>query len=212
MVSAFKIIRELKYISIFKTFYYNFISPHVKKTKGGIIIYKRCKLYFEKGAEIYVRNGILYLGRCYGGSGESLIRLQENSRFIVNGKTIIEYGADVLLKPYAQFIIQGDNYFNCRLMIRCNKMIEIGENGYVASGVEIHDSDGHKLNGIINEKEVVIGKHVWICSNVEVLKGVTIGNGTVIGAKSLVTTDIDENSVAFGIPAIVRKRGIEWEA
>ena len=53
---------------------------------------------------------------------------------------------------------------------------------------------------------VTIESNVWLGSDVTVLKGVTIGRGSVIGAKSLVNQDIPGDVVAFGIPARVQKK------
>jgi acetyltransferase-like isoleucine patch superfamily enzyme len=50
---------------------------------------------------------------------------------------------------------------------------------------------------------VIIGNNVWLGSRSIILKGVTIGDNSVIGAMSLVTKDIPPNSVAGGIPAKV---------
>lgn len=50
---------------------------------------------------------------------------------------------------------------------------------------------------------VHIGNDVWIGSNTVILPGVTIGNNVVIGAGSVVTHDIPDNSVAFGSPCRV---------
>lgn len=59
------------------------------------------------------------------------------------------------------------------------------------------------LNGYYCE----IGNDVWIGSNVSIMQGITIGDGAIIGANSLVTKDIPPYSIAVGSPAIViRKR------
>ena len=50
-------------------------------------------------------------------------------------------------------------------------------------------------------KGITIGDKVWICANVSVLDGVTIGEGAVIGAGSVVTRDIPAGYLAFGNPA-----------
>jgi lipopolysaccharide O-acetyltransferase len=53
---------------------------------------------------------------------------------------------------------------------------------------------------------VSIGDDVWIGEFVAVLPGVTIGNGSIIGAMSVVTRNIPENSIAVGAPARVIKQ------
>jgi galactoside O-acetyltransferase len=52
---------------------------------------------------------------------------------------------------------------------------------------------------------VRIGDDVWIGSNVVILPGVTIGNNSVVGAGSMVTSDIPENVVAVGNPCRVSR-------
>lgn len=48
---------------------------------------------------------------------------------------------------------------------------------------------------------VVIGDHAWLGANITVLPGVTIGDGAVVGAGSVVTHDIPEMHVVAGNPA-----------
>lgn len=53
--------------------------------------------------------------------------------------------------------------------------------------------------------DIIIGDHAWLGVGVIVLSGVRIGNGAVIGAGSVVTKDIPDNAIAFGVPAQVIK-------
>jgi teichuronic acid biosynthesis glycosyltransferase TuaH len=56
-------------------------------------------------------------------------------------------------------------------------------------------------------KPVVIGSNVWLGAKVTVLKGVTIGDNTVVGAHAVVTRDLPANVVAAGVPArVIRSR------
>ena len=55
-------------------------------------------------------------------------------------------------------------------------------------------------------KPVKIGNECWICANVTILPGVTIGDRCVIAAGSVVTHDIPDDSLAMGVPCrVVRK-------
>ncbi|EHM02236.1 bacterial transferase hexapeptide repeat protein [Acetobacteraceae bacterium AT-5844] len=57
----------------------------------------------------------------------------------------------------------------------------------------------------------MIGDHVWIGDDALVLKGVTIGQASIIGARSVVTKDVPPNSVAVGTPARIIRRNVTWE-
>ena len=60
-------------------------------------------------------------------------------------------------------------------------------------------------NGEMYCAPVTIKQGAWLCSNVTVLPGVTIGKNSVIGAGSVVTKDIPDNVVAFGNPCTVQR-------
>ncbi len=108
----------------------------------------------------------------------------------------------------------------------CGKNITFGKNVFVNSGCNFQDQGGIFIgDGVLighnvtfatlnhNEnpqkrqniipKPIKVGNNVWIGSNVTILPGVTIGSGAIIGAGSVVTKDIKENSVAFGVSAKV---------
>lgn len=87
-------------------------------------------------------------------------------------------------------------------------LIEIGENVQITKGVTIltHGYDWYVLKGVYGEilgssGKVKIGNNVFIGMDSTILKGVTIGDNTIIGAGSVVTRDIPENCVAVGNPA-----------
>ena len=53
---------------------------------------------------------------------------------------------------------------------------------------------------------LLLGDNCWFGANVSVLQGVTIGNGCVIAAGSVVTKDVPENCLVAGVPATIKKR------
>jgi acetyltransferase-like isoleucine patch superfamily enzyme len=87
--------------------------------------------------------------------------------------------------------------------------IRLGSNTMLAGNCYISDSDWHGLYNRIRpfrcSSPVFIGENVWLGYNSTVLKGVTIGDNTVIGAGSVVTKNIPANVVAAGNPARVIK-------
>ena len=206
-----KYLNYLKNISIIKTIYYNYFCSHIHRKKAHILVFKKSILHFEKKAKLYINNGVFQFGRCLGCRDYSNLRVQEYGKISVNGSSIIEYGADILVKKSAVLTLGNNSYINSKVLIRCHEQISIGEDGFFATGVEVRDNDGHKLFGSNNSAPVLIGNHVWICSNVEILKGVRIGDGSMVGAYALVTRSIPEKSLAYGVPARVHKQNIVWE-
>lgn len=86
----------------------------------------------------------------------------------------------------------------------------MGSNVLCGSNVTITDSDWHGIrsserNIMGKVAGVVIGNNVWLGLNVIVLKGVTIGDNTIVGAGSVVTHSIPANVIADGQPARVVK-------
>lgn len=99
--------------------------------------------------------------------------------------------------------------------ISCINKIIIGDNFLSGKWVTIVDnSHGNtedalfecpSLRNLLSKGPIVIGKNVWLGDKVTILPGVTIGDGVVVGANSVVTKDIPAYSVACGNPAKVVK-------
>ncbi len=98
--------------------------------------------------------------------------------------------------------------------IAARSRVEIGSDCLIAELVSIRDHDHSAARTSVATRaqgEVVapvrIGNNVWLGAKVTVLKGVTIGDGTVVGANAVVTDDLPSHCVAVGIPArIVKQR------
>ncbi|MBW2559292.1 MAG: hypothetical protein JRE40_00410 [Deltaproteobacteria bacterium] len=85
----------------------------------------------------------------------------------------------------------------------------------IAPNVMITDTDTHALwppktrqgNPALNrDRPVRIENDVWVGTGCTILKGVTIGENSIIAAGSVVTKDIPNNVVAAGVPAKVIRR------
>jgi acetyltransferase-like isoleucine patch superfamily enzyme len=105
----------------------------------------------------------------------------------------------------AQLII-GDNCGFSGASISSFLYIKIGNNVRVGANVLITDSDWHSDDYRSGEnKPVIIHNNVWLGVNSVILKGVTIGENSVVGANSVVTKDIPSNVIAAGNPCKVIK-------
>lgn len=158
--------------------------------------------------------GKYYLRNCKAGSMVSV-----NGRPVIDNKGIMEFGNEVRIwstiiqaKLYTGKkgrLIVGRNSRLNGVHIDVRELVVIGENVRIAPYTIIMDSDFHDLNNHFADgvsKPIVIGDDVWIATRSTILKGVTIGKGSVVATGAIVTHDVPEYSVVGGIPAKVIKK------
>lgn len=98
--------------------------------------------------------------------------------------------------------IGNGTYINRNTLIICEESVQIGRDCKISWDVQIMDSDLHPLNSVKTmHKPVIIKDKVWIGCRSTVLKGVTIGEGAVIAAGSVVTKDVPPYTIYGGTPA-----------
>lgn len=112
--------------------------------------------------------------------------------------------------------------FNDYIHITSINRIVIGSNVLTGRWVTITDNSHGStemsdlvypplLRPLYSKGQVVIGKNVWIGDKVTILPGVSIGDGSVIAANSVVTKSIPPYSIAAGIPAKIIKQNTNNE-
>lgn len=104
---------------------------------------------------------------------------------------------------------------NCYLSAReKNTSLTLGEGCMLSRNVKVMTSDGHDIltNGqrINPARSITIGKKVWLADNVTILKGVNIGDGSIVGINSTLTKSINTASTAVGNPAKVVSKECTW--
>lgn len=119
---------------------------------------------------------------------------------------LITYGGNIVIGNRTTI-----NPFSC---IQGNFGVVIGDDVMIASHVSIFSAN-HKFGSLLKPmrqqgefgRGVRIMNDIWIGSHSVILDGVTINNGSVVAAGSVVTRDIPPNSVVAGVPArVVRVR------
>ena len=96
----------------------------------------------------------------------------------------------------------GNIFLNQGVGISCFSRIKISDETLIGERTVIMDSDWHGIDGNMPKVEpVFIGKHVWIGLNCIILKGVSIGDYSIIGAGSVVTHSVPPNTIVAGNPA-----------
>lgn len=142
-------------------------------------------------------------------------RVTKNARLIIE-ELIPNAGKNFYIEPpfhcdYGYNISCGENvYFNVNCVVLDCAPITIGSNVFIAPNVQIytatHPLDAELRKTIESALPITIGDDCWIGGNSVICPGVKIGNGSVIGAGSVVTKDIPEHSLAVGNPAKVIKK------
>ena len=135
-----------------------------------------CKMIFNYvGKNVNIQKGV-YFGKGNKISIGDFSGIGENSRLAQADEIII--GNDVLIGQELMVITQNHNFSDKNQLIR-------------------------KQGG--TTKPVIIGNNVWIGARVIILPGVTIGDGAVIAAGSVVVKNISPFSICGGVPAKIIK-------
>lgn len=204
---------SLKNVNYLKTIFFNLQYIESKnKFINNAILYNGVYYDISKTGKIIINNGNLEIGKSWSKKSAfpTSLKIGDNSKIIVNGHFKIFEGSSIGVVDGAVLAL-GSGYINNRLSLSCFKNIQIGNDVVISAGVTIRDSDNHSINGKKFTKPVIIGDHVWIGINATILKGVKIGNGSVVAAGAVVNKDVAENTLVGGIPAKEIKKNIFWE-
>lgn len=138
--------------------------------------------------------------------------MQKKSHLIVHGAFSFYSNADISINENATLEL-GSGFVNHGARMHCFNSIKIGNQVYIGDDVAIRDSDGHEIIGSDKSMTmpIVIEDHVWIGAKVTVLKGVTIGEGSVVAAGAVVSKDVPPHTLVAGVPAKVVKENISWQ-
>ncbi len=207
--------KKMKNKSIIKFIYYNFLCRNVTRKNGAFIFpHRGAIIEFSKGSKFEV-NANIAIGEnaLIFSKVETHIRLRKGSVFTVNNTFDIFHGVSIDIFDNGKLVLNG-GYISCNSVIMCSQNIVIGKGFTCARNVFIFDSDFHiiEYNGSTKEqsKPIVIGNNVWIGLKSVILKGVTLGDGVVVAACSLVNKDINDNSLAAGCPAKILNDDVKW--
>ncbi len=153
--------------------------------KKGAKIYERIKIYTTKKSPVFIAQDCTF-----------------------------QTGVILAASDTGRIILKKRVYLGEYTMISSKAKITIGENTIIAAQSFVVDFD-HRVDlpeisfydSGYECGEITIGNNVWIGVGCRILKGVSIGDGCVIGAGSVVTKDIPAYSIAVGVPArVIRKR------
>jgi len=143
-----------------------------------------------------------------------------NFRLVIRGKGSVMIGDNVNLWAHkektelftfcdeAKIIIGNGSRLNGSVL-QARESVVVGENCLIGSGI-IMDNDFHHVD--VNKRfskvniptaPVIVGKNVWLSGQSAILKGVNVGDNSVVGFRAVVAKNVDENVVVVGNPAKV---------
>ena len=209
----------LKKVNIIQFIYLNYFCQMIIRTDNSKIIpYKNAVIEINRNAKIYLGGGDIEIGceLLKKSKTETYVRLRDNAIWSSSGGCKIAYGSTLEALENALFC---NKYFtmNSNSVIIAAKKIQFGQDVMIGRNVVIYDSDHH----IIRDEEgnisnfdapVIIGDHVWLATNVTVLKGAVIGTGSVIAANAVVYGNVSSKSIYRNTEKVdVKKNYGSWE-
>ena len=194
------------------------------------ILYKICSIPHKIKNRIYIR--YLHTQFSFSGTGKDTVIFGENAQLLGDDKTIIigkSSVVDGLLNTdncRGKIKIGDYCYIGINTRIWAFEEIVIGDRVLISNDCSIFDSNCHPINkyarhkdfmnllavgknnldGEVENARVCIGNDVWIGAHTCVMKGITIGDGAIIGAGSVVTKDVPPNVLVAGNPAKLIKQ------
>lgn len=217
MNKLFTFLKKISEISVWKFIKYNYFTKGVKRKKGAFIIpFKNAILEVGENAEFIVEGKFRFgINKPKGSKAETLVRIQSNGKWIAHGEIWLFFDTFVDVHPGAVFE-SGFFSANGGSVIVVGKRIEFGHNVMIGRDVTIYDSDFHQIldeegNPSNFSKEIKIEDNVWLTNKIMVLKGVTIGEGALISAMTLVRKDVPAHTLVAGNPGKVIKEGVAWK-
>lgn len=185
------------------------------RPRRGIAAWRGTSVELAKSSVIESGEGRLQLNRKWSKAdkGKTLLVLRDHAKLVSSGNFDVYSGASIYVNEKAELCLGRDGYMNNNCRINAFQRVEIGDRVIMGEECYIRDSDDHAFKDSTKPvaADIHIGNHVWMGARVTVLKGVTIGDGSVVAAGSVVCRDIPPHCLAAGTPARVIKTNIEWK-
>lgn len=192
------------------------------------------KCSYIKGKKNHItQNGIRINTTIQIKGNNNTILFEDRSRLIDCIISIVGSNNEIIIKRQTDIeravLLIGGN--NCKIIIGShthigashlavtedNQLLTIGDVCMISDEVQFRTGDSHSIidengNRTNYAQSISIGDHVWIGEGCKVLKGVSIGNNSIVGTGAIVTKSFGNNLLLGGVPAKVLKERINWNS
>ena len=182
---------------------------------GKIVVIRGTRIRLAKGARIELAPGaVLRLGMRHPLGTPLSLQIGRDGRLTIHGETLISSGTRILINDNAHLEIGDQTFIHYDGVITCWTHIKIGAECGISWNVNILDGNGHDLT--VGGKQrpkargVQIGDRVWLGTGATIVSA-TIGDGSVVGAGSVVSAKVPSKVLVKGNPAIVVREDVLFE-
>ena len=184
-----------------------------KKISNNLFAYKPYSIFISKKATVDINGSLDFnvsQSKNLKNKSVGYLNVADNAALVCKNNFVVSSGCRIGVLENAVLTL-GSGYINYDSKIYCFNEITIGNNVSISENVIIRDSDNHTINNSKSQSApIIIEDNVLICMGAMILKGVHIGEGSIIAAGAVVTSDVPPNSLVGGVPARVIKSGITW--
>lgn len=212
------LLKQCSIISICKTVYYSYLSSRVESNSNRIfkmLLFRGSYLQLSKHSRIMLYDGKLTMGfrRVKASPCVTKLQMDDWTKLIIRGDFSFNENSNIWI-THSGILELESGFINEGATLTCACHMKIGKNAHIARGAVIRDYDGHYLEetNYRTAKPVTIGDNVWIGYRAMILKGVTIGNDSVVAANSVVTKDVPSHCIVAGNPAKVIRTNVTWRS
>jgi acetyltransferase-like isoleucine patch superfamily enzyme len=183
--------------------------------RGWFIVSRRTRIKIGRGSKVIIpRGSFFFVGFVHYGPTPAAVHIGRGATLSVEGTVLIRKAARVFVHDGAHLEMHSGSGVADYTTVTCFDHIVFHEGSGTSWYCNVLDTNGHVVVVDGDPKPasapVVFGPKALIGSFVTVLPGVTIGEGALVAAGSVVTKDVPPHSLAGGNPAKVLSSDITW--
>lgn len=196
-------------LSVSRSLYYS------ARFRGRVLLARRTRVVAARSARVELApTAWLLIGFHHHGPDRALLNLARGAHLVVDGTVQIWRGAQIHVMEGGRLELGDKDIFNEGSRVICCKSIHFGESSGLSWNATVLDSDLHPIavggEWVQQEMPVHIGDRVFLGAGATVLKGVRIGDGSVVAASALVNKDVPPRCLVGGNPARIIYKEVDW--